>query len=81
MSLYDLFPPEFFKLSVPLSAYLILSAILFTIGVATFLFRRNVITVFMAIELMLNAVNLTFINFIWVNKSSLRIPMLLLNRV
>ena len=49
MSLYDLFPPEFFKLSVPLSAYLILSAILFTIGIATFLFRRNVITVFMEI--------------------------------
>ena len=63
MSLYNLFPPEFFKLSVPLSAYLILSAILFTIGVATFLFRRNVITVFMAIELMLNAVNLTFVAF------------------
>lgn len=63
MSLYDLFPPEFFKLSVPLSGYLILSAILFTIGVATFLFRRNVITVFMAIELMLNAVNLTFVTF------------------
>jgi NADH-quinone oxidoreductase subunit K len=40
-----------------------LSAILFTIGVATFLFRRNVITVFMAIELMLNAVNLTFVTF------------------
>jgi len=61
MSLYDLFPPEFFKLSVPLSAYLILSAILFTIGIATFLFRRNVITVFMAIELMLNAVNVVLV--------------------
>lgn len=63
MSIYSLFPPEFFQLSVPLSGYLILSAILFTIGVATFLFRRNIITVFMAIELMLNAVNLTFISF------------------
>jgi len=63
MSLYDLFPPEFFKLSVPLAGYLILSAVLFTIGVATFLFRRNIITVFMAIELMLNAVNLTFVTF------------------
>jgi NADH-quinone oxidoreductase subunit K len=49
--------------SVPLSWYLILSAILFTLGVAGFLFRRNIITVFMSIELMLNAVNLTFITF------------------
>ena len=35
MSLYDLFPPEFFKLSVPLSAYLILSAILFQMSMGT----------------------------------------------
>jgi NADH-quinone oxidoreductase subunit K len=49
--------------SVPLTWYLILSAILFTLGVAGFLFRRNVITVFMSIELMLNAVNLTFVTF------------------
>ena len=49
--------------SVPLTWYLILSAILFTLGVAGFLFRRNVITVFMSIELMLNAVNLSFITF------------------
>lgn len=63
MSLYNLFPPGFLELSVPLSGYLILSAILFTIGAATFLFRRSVITVFMAIELMLNAVNLTFVAF------------------
>ena len=48
---------------VPLSWYLILSAILFSLGVAGFLFRRNIITVFMSIELMLNAVNLTFIAF------------------
>jgi len=48
---------------VPLSWYLILSAVLFTLGVARFLLRRNVITVFMSIELMLNAVNLTFIAF------------------
>ena len=48
---------------VPLNWYLILSAILFSLGVAGFLFRRNVITVFMSIELMLNAVNLTFIAF------------------
>ena len=45
MSLYNLFPPGFLELSVPLSGYLILSAILFTIGAATFLFRRSVITV------------------------------------
>src|SRR5271165_289647 len=52
-------PPQ----SVPMTWYLILSAILFALGVAGFLFRRNVITVFMSIELMLNAVNLSFITF------------------
>lgn len=46
---------------VPLSWYLILGAVLFALGVAGFLFRRNIITMFMAIELMLNAVNLTFV--------------------
>jgi NADH-quinone oxidoreductase subunit K len=49
--------------SVPISWYLILSAILFGLGVAGFIYRRNIITVFMSIELMLNAVNLTFITF------------------
>ncbi len=48
---------------VPLSWYLILSAVLFALGVAGFVFRRSIITVFMSIELMLNAVNLTFITF------------------
>jgi NADH-quinone oxidoreductase subunit K len=48
---------------VPLSWYLILSAVLFTLGIAGFLLRRNVITVFMSIELMLNAVNLSFVTF------------------
>jgi NADH-quinone oxidoreductase subunit K len=48
---------------VPLSHYLILSAILFTLGAAGFIFRRNIITIFMCIELMLNAVNLAFIAF------------------
>jgi NADH-quinone oxidoreductase subunit K len=48
---------------VPLSWYLILSAVLFALGVAGFLFRRNIITIFMSIELMLNAVNLTFVAF------------------
>ena len=49
--------------AVPLSWYLILSAILFALGVAGFLYRKSVITVFMSIELMLNAVNLSFVSF------------------
>ncbi len=49
--------------SIPLSWYLLLSAVLFTLGVAGFLYRKNIITVFMSIELMLNAVNLSFIAF------------------
>ena len=49
--------------TVPLSWYLMLSAILFALGVAGFIWRRNIITVFMSIELMLNAVNLSFIAF------------------
>ena len=48
---------------VPLSWYLILSAVLFALGIVGFLFRRNIITIFMSIELMLNAVNLSFIAF------------------
>lgn len=48
---------------VPLSWFLILSAILFGLGIAGFLFRKNIITVFMSIELMLNAVNLSFVAF------------------
>jgi NADH-quinone oxidoreductase subunit K len=48
---------------VPLSWYLVLSAVLFGLGVAGFLFRKNIITVFMSIELMLNAVNLSFVAF------------------
>ncbi len=49
--------------SVPPVLYLILSGILFTIGVIGALVRRNAIVVFMCIELMLNSVNLTFITF------------------
>src|SRR5579884_598770 len=49
--------------SVPMSWYLILSAILFGLGAAGFIYRRNIITVFMSIELMLNAVNLSFVTF------------------
>jgi NADH-quinone oxidoreductase subunit K len=48
---------------VPLDYYLILSAIIFAIGVTGVLIRRNLIIVLMSIELMLNAVNLTFIAF------------------
>jgi NADH-quinone oxidoreductase subunit K len=40
---------------------LFISAVLFTLGVAGVLFRRNAIVIFMCVELMLNAVNLTFI--------------------
>ena len=43
--------------------YMILSAILFFIGVFGVLFRRNLIVIFMSIELMLNAVNLSFVTF------------------
>jgi NADH-quinone oxidoreductase subunit K len=50
-------------MSVPIAYYLVLSAILFSIGVGAFLIRRSVITVFMAIELMLNGVNLSFVAF------------------
>jgi NADH-quinone oxidoreductase subunit K len=49
--------------TVPLQAYLILSAALFAIGVIGVLIRRNVLIIFMAIELMLNAVNLSFVAF------------------
>ncbi|HET8679566.1 MAG TPA: NADH-quinone oxidoreductase subunit NuoK [bacterium] len=48
---------------VPTSAYLLMSAILFTLGAAGVLVRRNALIVFMAIELMLNAVNLAFVAF------------------
>ena len=48
---------------VPLNYYLVLSAIIFAIGVTGVLIRRNIIVILMSIELMLNAVNLTFIAF------------------
>jgi NADH-quinone oxidoreductase subunit K len=48
---------------VPLSYYILLSGILFSIGVLGFLVRRNVIVVFMSVELMLNAANLALIAF------------------
>lgn len=48
---------------VPLSWYLILAALLFTIGAVGVLIKRNPIVIFMCVELMLNAVNLSFIAF------------------
>ncbi|MBI2212078.1 MAG: NADH-quinone oxidoreductase subunit NuoK [Acidobacteria bacterium] len=48
---------------IPTSWFLILGAILFSLGVLGVLTRRNGITIFMSIELMVNAVNLTFIAY------------------
>ena len=48
---------------VPVSYYVVLSALLFGLGVVGFLFKRNIVTMFMSIELMLNAVNLAFVAF------------------
>jgi NADH-quinone oxidoreductase subunit K len=49
--------------AVPISWFLILGAVLFTIGTIGVLVRRNVIVIFLCIELMLNAVNLVFVSF------------------
>lgn len=48
---------------VPLAYYLLLSAVLFACGVAGFLVKRNLISIFLCIELMLNGVNLAFVAF------------------
>ena len=48
---------------VPLAYYLLLSAVLFACGVAGFLIKRNLISIFLCIELMLNGVNLAFVAF------------------
>ncbi len=48
---------------IPISWYLLLSAALFSLGVVGFLVKRNLITIFMSIELMLNGVNLSFVAF------------------
>lgn len=48
---------------IPLSSYLIVSAILFSIGTAGVFMRRNLITILLSIEIMLNAVNLSFVAF------------------
>ena len=49
--------------SIPVSWYLLLSAILFSIGAVGVLIRRNTIIMLMCIEMMMNAVNLTFVAF------------------
>ncbi len=48
---------------IPVSYYIVLSAILFTLGAVCVLIRRNAIVIFMGIELMLNAANLAFVAF------------------
>jgi NADH-quinone oxidoreductase subunit K len=48
---------------IPLSWYLTLSAILFVIGVLGFFLKRNIIALLLSVEIMLNAVNLTFVAF------------------
>jgi NADH-quinone oxidoreductase subunit K len=48
---------------VPVNYYVILSAVLFGLGVIAFVVKRNIISIFMSIELMLNAVNLAFVAF------------------
>ena len=48
---------------VPTTYYVTLSAVLFGLGVLAFVFKRNIISIFMSIELMLNAVNLAFVAF------------------
>jgi NADH-quinone oxidoreductase subunit K len=48
---------------VPLTNYILLSAVIFTIGAAGVFFKRNIITILLCIELMLNAANLAFVAF------------------
>ncbi len=50
-------------MAVDQSWYLVLGALLFTIGAGGLLIRRNPLVMFMCVELMLNAVNLTFVTF------------------
>jgi len=49
--------------AIPIEYYLILAGVLFAIGILGVIIRRNAIVIFMAIEIMLNSVNLTFIAF------------------
>ena len=55
--------PTLASLEITVNYYLILAALLFTIGTVGLLTRRNVLVMFMCVELMLNAVNLTFVSF------------------
>ena len=50
-------------MTVPGAWYLVLAAVLFGLGATGLLVRRNILVMFMCIELMLNAVNLTFVTF------------------
>ena len=59
---------------IPIEHILLLSALLFTIGVLGVMLRRNVIIMFMSIELMLNAVNLSFATFAPVSYTHLTLP-------
>ena len=52
-------------MTIPASWFLVLSVALFGIGATGVLVRRNVLVMFMCVELMLNAVNLTFVTFAW----------------
>jgi NADH-quinone oxidoreductase subunit K len=54
-------------MAVPAGWYLALAAALFTTGVVGVLIRRNIITMFMCVELMLNSVNLTLVTFSRIN--------------
>jgi len=49
--------------SIPLQAYQVVAAVLFTVGLVGVLVRRSALVIFMSIELMLNAVNLSFVAF------------------
>ena len=51
------------------TAYLVVASLLFTLGAAGVLIRRNAIVVFMCVELMLNACNLAFVSFSRLNGS------------
>ena len=55
--------PDHPQMQIPLGHILVLSSLLFSIGVLGVLLRRNAIVIFMSIELMLNAVNLSFVGF------------------
>lgn len=60
---------------IPVSHVLILSAILFAIGVGGVIIRRNAIVVFLCVELMLNAVNVAFIGFAYGMQSMVGVMM------